>query len=47
MLKPQKSYPNPEFLGNWDELRVGIGKFADGKVEWKDVMGKASLKLKK
>ena len=48
MLKPQKLYPNPQFLGNWKNLHIQIGKFAGRDEKWdKDVMGTATLKLRK
>jgi hypothetical protein len=47
MLKPQKLDPNPMFLGNWDNLSVEIGSHANNSEHWEDVMGTASLKLRK
>jgi hypothetical protein len=47
MLKPEHLDPNPEFLGNWNNLSVEIGKFASGVETWEDVLGRVTLKLSK
>lgn len=48
MLKPQNLYPNPEFLGNWNDLSIQIGRLAGNDENWSDdVMGTASIRLKK
>jgi hypothetical protein len=48
MLKPEHmDSQSAQFLGNWNDLEVEIGKFADGSETWEDVMGSATLRLSK